>query len=116
MFVAAVALQLLLAGCVGAQEAGEYIITTVAGGMSGELVANATKINEPSGVATDQDGNVFFVADYRIWRLNVTTGRMFKVADGPVFDQDGGGLLQLLWRWLPTPCTSPTGTTTASSG
>ena len=51
MFVAAVALQLLLAGCVGAQEAGEYIITTVAGGMSGELVANATKINEPSGVA-----------------------------------------------------------------
>ena len=92
MFVAAVALQLLLAGCVGAQGARDSIITTMAGGMSGELVANATNVKEPTGVATDRDGNVIIVSASRIWLLNVSTGLMVTVAGNGAagFSGDGG--------------------------
>ena len=71
------------------------VIATVAGGMSGVFVANATRfegLNGLEGVATDRAGNVYFCLEHRVWLLNATTGLMAAVAgNGAVgFDGDGG--------------------------
>ena len=93
---AAVALAVALApqlrgGCVGAQPAaGEWVITTIAGGVQGALVANTT-LSSPSGVAADARGNVY-VADtgsQRVWLLNATTGLMSVVAGNGWMGFDG---------------------------
>jgi sugar lactone lactonase YvrE len=88
----ALALQ-LLGGSVGAQQSGS-IITTVAGGMSGQLVANATCMY-PTSLATDLVGNVYIVESlfHRVWLLNVTTGLAITLAGNggyPRFSGDGG--------------------------
>ena len=92
---------LLLGGCcVGAQVAGDGVITTVAGGASGlffsnaTYVANATYVGIPRGVATDRAGNAYYADEYaqRVWLLNVTTGLVTTVAGNGVgsFSGDGG--------------------------
>ena len=72
---------------------GGFIITTIAGGMSGALVATATAVGAV-GVAVDRAGNVY-IADafnHRVWLLNATTGLLTTVAGNGLegFSGDGG--------------------------
>jgi trimeric autotransporter adhesin len=94
------------------------IITTVAGdgtrGFSGDGgPATSAKLNSPSGVSVDKDGNVFIADQFngRIRRVDRATGIITTVAGGGTQASGGDDKPAIMTRW-----TQPAGVFVDSSG
>ncbi len=73
--------------------AGPAVITRIAGGAPppAPVAAVAASIGEPSGIAADSSGNVYFSSLHSVFKID-TTGTLYPVAGNgvPGFSGDGG--------------------------
>jgi trimeric autotransporter adhesin len=83
---------LLLAGAAGAQEG---FINVIAGGGPNDVPATSAPAYQPTNIALDSSGNVYFSSGYgnfhRIWKITKSTGVLSVVAGSYSYGYAGDG-------------------------
>ncbi|HEY6343794.1 MAG TPA: hypothetical protein VIY49_20055 [Bryobacteraceae bacterium] len=88
-----------------------FTISTIAGAVTQPLPALNASISNPQGIAADTAGNIYFIANGVVYKLDQSGGTVMHIAgiNAPGYSGDGGPAIRAQLDGPMAPAIDPAG-------